>query len=129
MGHIRDESKKLILLIDDDPVTIQALNYRLVNSDYEVVLAKNGQDGIMKAVSLRPDLIFMDMMMPGLNGFEATKQLRAIDDFDHVPIVAVTSVDNREKTINAGCDDYIHKPLTEVRDIVARIDRWITARQ
>ncbi|HEY2933463.1 MAG TPA: response regulator [Acidobacteriota bacterium] len=122
------KSKGTVLLIDDDPATIHALNHLLVDSGFQVVMAKNGQDAILKAVKTKPDVIFMDMMMPGLDGFNATRQLRKISDFDRVPIIAFTAMTDRERILSVGCDDYIQKPLKNVPDLLKKMESWIQTR-
>src|SRR5688500_6284917 len=90
------------------------LSRRLERRGYEVVIAVDGQAGVAMATSERPDLILMDMSLPGMDGWEATRTLRAGADTGDIPIIALTAhamSTDRDKALDAGCDDYDTKPI------------------
>ncbi len=117
-----------ILLVDDDGDTQYALRLILERAGYSVDFASEGREALKKAQDLQPNLILMDMMMPGMDGYEATRVLKAKEQFRKVPIVAMTAKamkGDREKTILAGCDDYIAKPFV-TDDILKLLQKWLT---
>ena len=99
------------------------LSRRLVRNGYEVFQAIDGQQGVKLALSERPDLILMDMSLPVIDGWEATRQLKANDATRRIPVIALTAhamAGDREKAIEAGCDDYDTKPV-EISRLVGKI--------
>ena len=99
------------------------LSRRLVRNGYEVFHAIDGQQGVKLALSERPDLILMDMSLPVIDGWEATRQLKANDATRRIPVIALTAhamAGDREKAIEAGCDDYDTKPV-EISRLVGKI--------
>ena len=105
---------KRILIVDDSPTERHVLNDMLTKAGYEVVASDNGEDAIQKARKVRPDLILMDVGLPGIDGHEATRRIRAQPDLARIPIIALTAhamSDDRAKAIEAGCDDYDTKPV------------------
>ena len=109
-----------ILLVEDNEMNRDMLSRRLERKGYQVVLAVDGQEGVQKAATEHPDLILMDMSLPGVDGWEATRRLKANDQLRHIPIIALTAFAMRgdeEQARAAGCDDYIPKP---VRPMVIR---------
>ncbi|RMF62049.1 MAG: response regulator, partial [Calditrichaeota bacterium] len=120
-----------ILLVDDDKDTQYAIHYVLEKAGYEVFFADEGQEAIKRAQAYRPDLILMDIMMPGIDGYEATRRLKRMDDFKNTPIVAMTAKamkGDREKTALAGCDDYIAKPFMS-HEILHMVEKWLPAQR
>jgi CheY-like chemotaxis protein len=116
-----------ILVVDDDDDSRYALGLMLQNSGYKLHFARDGREGIRLAESIEPDLILMDIMMPGMDGYEATRTLKAQDKFREIPIIAVTAKamkGDREKTIESGCDDYIAKPF-DSEEIQRVIIKWL----
>jgi twitching motility two-component system response regulator PilH len=106
--------KKKVLVVDDDPTTILYVSELLSASGYTVVSAGDGEEGVARAVESPPDLILMDLSMPKVNGFEATRMLRASPRTEKVPIIAMTSLDRTadcESAFVAGCNEHIAKPL------------------
>jgi CheY-like chemotaxis protein len=102
-----------ILLVEDNEMNWDMLSRRLQRKGYEVVVATDGQQGVEMARSELPDLILMDMSLPILDGWEATRQIRENEN-QAVPIIALTShamKGDREKALEAGCDDYDIKPI------------------
>ena len=103
-----------ILLVEDNKTNRDMLTRRLIRREYEVVIALDGQSGIELAASEAPDLILMDMSLPVLDGWEATRRLKATPAIQHIPIIALTAhamSSDREKALEAGCDDYDTKPI------------------
>ena len=107
-----------ILLVEDNEMNRDMLSRRLARNGYEVVIATDGQQGVAMAMSERPDLILMDMSLPVIDGWEATRQVRANDATRKIPVIALTAhamSGDREKAIEAGCDDYDTKPVEIAR--------------
>ena len=103
-----------ILIVDDSPTERHVLNDMLTKSGYEVVASDNGEDAIQKAKSLKPDLILMDVVMPGLNGFQATRAISRDPDTRAIPIILCTSKSQETDKIwgmRQGARDYIVKPV------------------
>src|SRR6201998_1916417 len=107
-----------ILLVEDNEMNRDMLSRRLQRKGYDVVLAVDGGEGVAMAHSHTPDLILMDMSLPVLDGWEATRQLKAVADTAAIPIIALTADamnGDREKALAAGCDDYDTKPVEFAR--------------
>ena len=103
-----------ILIVDDSPTERHVLNDMLTKSGYEVVASDNGEDAILKAKLLKPDLILMDVVMPGLNGFQATRAISRDPDTRSIPIILCTSKSQETDKIwgmRQGARDYIVKPV------------------
>ncbi|BAZ09157.1 response regulator receiver protein [Calothrix sp. NIES-4071] len=103
-----------VLLVEDNEMNRDMLSRRLKRLGYEVLIAVDGQEGISIANSTYPDIILMDMSLPVLDGWEATKQLKANNKTKHIPIIALTAhamSGDREKALNSGCDEYDTKPI------------------
>lgn len=121
-----------ILIVDDQPVQREILEALLSQEEYNLAFASNGEEALAKAAELTPDLILLDVMMPGMDGFEVCRRLRADSVLAGVPVVMITSLDDRESRlqgIEAGADNFINKPfdqnelLAQVRTI-AGLDRY-----
>lgn len=113
-----------ILLVEDNEMNRDMLSRRLERKGYEVVLAVDGPSGVAIAHAEAPDLILMDMSLPVLDGWEATRRLKADDATKHIPVIALTAhamSSDRDKAIEAGCDDYDTKPV-ELPRLLAKID-------
>jgi two-component system, cell cycle response regulator DivK len=107
-----------ILLVEDDEMNRDMLSRRLERRGYQVVIAVDGGQGLMLAQSEAPDLILMDMSLPVLDGWEATRQLKAAPATQAIPIIALTAhamAGDREKALEVGCDDYDTKPIEFAR--------------
>lgn len=105
---------KKVLLIEDNELNRDMLSRRLRRHGYTVSMAVNGEEGIREAKSQKPDLILMDLSLPIIDGWEATKRLRADPLTQHIPIIALTAhslEEDKEKALEAGCDDYDTKPV------------------
>jgi len=103
-----------ILLVEDNEDNRDMLSRRLIRKGYEVSLANDGGAGVAQALSEAPDLILMDMSLPVLDGWEATRRVKENPATRAIPIIALTAhamADDREKAIAAGCDDYDTKPI------------------
>jgi len=103
-----------ILLVEDNEMNRDMLSRRLARKGYDVVCAVDGAEGVAMAASEAPDLILMDMSLPVMDGWEATRRLKADDSMKHIPIIALTAhaMDGDEqKAKEAGCDDYDVKPV------------------
>jgi CheY-like chemotaxis protein len=107
-----------ILLVEDNEMNRDMLSRRLVRNGYEVSIAIDGQQGADMAMSQLPDLILMDMSLPVIDGWEATRRIKANDATRRIPVIALTAhamAGDREKAVEAGCDDYDTKPVEMVR--------------
>jgi CheY-like chemotaxis protein len=116
-----------ILLVEDNEENRDMLSRRLARRGYEVVIALDGGQGVAMAQSEIPDLILMDMDLPVLNGWEATRQLKAAPATQAIPIIALTAhamVGEREKALEAGCDDYDTKPV-EFQRLLGKIEAFL----
>jgi len=103
-----------ILLVEDNEMNRDMLSRRLKRKGYDVVIAVDGAEGVSMAATVEPDLVLMDMSLPILDGWEATRQLKADPKTQEIPIIALTAhamAGDREKALEAGCDDYDTKPI------------------
>ena len=103
-----------ILYVEDNDDNIFMLKNRLTRAGFTVIIATDGAQGVAMALSERPDLILMDLSLPVLDGWEATRQIKAAADTKHIPVIALTAnamAGDREKALAAGCDDYDTKPI------------------
>mgnify|MGYP000011648062 CR=1 FL=1 len=111
----------IILLIEDNEMNRDMLSRRLERKGFKVIVAVDGQQGIDAARQDQPDLIIMDMSLPVLDGWEATRQLKADPNTQHIPIIGLSAhamAGDREKAMDAGCDDYDTKPVELPRLLV-----------
>ncbi len=120
-------SSHKILVIEDNPKNLKLVRDVLVYSGYEVVEATSGEDGVRLAEETSPDLILMDLQLPGIDGAEALRQIRSHDGSARVPVVAVTAfamADDRARAFASGFDGYVEKPISaralpdQVRDFL-----------
>jgi CheY-like chemotaxis protein len=118
-----------ILLVEDNEMNRDMLARRLEYKGYEVVIAVDGQAGVAMGRSQSPDIILMDMSLPVLSGWDATRELKGTADTNGIPIIALTAhamSDDRDKAMSAGCDDYDTKPvdlsrlLTKIEHLLRR---------
>ena len=103
-----------ILLVEDNELNRDMLSRRLGRRGYEVVIAIDGQEGIDLAESTLPDVILMDMSLPVIDGWEATRRIKAAPSTENIPVIALTAhamAGDRDQALEAGCDDYDIKPL------------------
>lgn len=118
---------KRILVVDDDPNSRKIVELMLLSQGFALSFAENGQDAVDKAQQDLPDLILMDVLMPVLNGHEATKQLKLDARTKRIPIIALTALafeSDRREALSAGCDGYLSKPFTR-RDLLATVRNFL----
>jgi len=112
-----------VLIVDDSPTEIHIFSSALADAGYEVMIATDGEEGVQKAATLMPDLILMDVVMPGLNGFQATRKIHRNESTRHIPIVIVTTKDpdtDREWGMRQGAKDYLVKPV-DMKELVQKV--------
>jgi DNA-binding response OmpR family regulator len=122
--------RHLVLVADDDEDILQLLSFRIERAGYEVVQAKNGTDALRLALDLLPALAVLDVMMPGLNGFEVTRELRRSEVTSTMPVILLTAkaqATDAAGGLAAGADDYVKKPF-DARDLMERIERLLRPR-
>jgi len=113
-----------ILIVEDNEMNRDLLKRRLSKKGYDIALAVDGLEGVSAASAERPDLILMDVGLPGIDGHEATRRIRAEPGLARIPIIALTAhamSDDRAKAIDAGCDDYDTKPVDLPR-LLAKVE-------
>ena len=118
---------KRILVIEDTDDNRQIIRDLLTAFDYELIEAADGAEGVAQAQSQHPDLILMDIQLPWIDGYEATRRIRAIPELAKVPIIAVTSYalsGDEAKTRAAGCDGYVAKPFSP-RQLLAKVREFL----
>ena len=116
-----------ILLVEDNEMNRDMLSRRLERRGYEVLIATDGAEGVSMAREQAPDLILMDMSLPVLDGWTATRQLKADSTTQKIPIIALTAhamTGDREKAIDAGCDDYDSKPV-EFSRLIEKVENFL----
>jgi len=116
-----------ILLVEDNEMNRDMLSRRLKKKGFEVEIAVDGQEGVDKAKSISPDLILMDLSLPVLDGWGATKAIKANPDTSSIPIIALTAhamAGDREKAIEAGADEYDTKPI-DLKRLITKINSFI----
>lgn len=119
----------LVLVIDDSPTDVRVLTVLLERNNFEVLTASNATDGIVLAKSARPALILMDVIMPGTNGFQATRLLSKDPETASIPVIIVTTKNmeaDRLWGLRQGARDFVTKPPNE-RDLIARINRLLVS--
>jgi two-component system cell cycle response regulator DivK len=117
-----------ILLVEDNEMNRDMLSRRLQRKGYQVVLALDGQSGVEMTYTQAPDLVLMDMSLPVLDGWEATRRLKTDAAVRHIPVIALTAhamSSDREKALEAGCDDYDTKPV-ELPRLLAKIEALLS---
>ena len=118
---------KKILVVEDHEENRRILRLLLHSAGFELVEAETAEDGLALAASSRPDLILMDIQLPGIDGYEATRRLKADPTLRHIPIIVVTSYalsGDDAKAFAAGCDAYVTKPFVP-RQLLAKIREYL----
>ena len=118
---------KKILIVEDNEKNLYMMTYLLEYKGYQVVTAIEGVEGVKMATTEKPDLILMDIQLPVLDGYEATKQIKANKEISNIPVIAVTSfamIGDKEKTLKAGCSGYIEKPINP-ETFAMEIDKFL----
>lgn len=116
-----------ILLVEDNEMNSDMLSRRLVRKGYQVVLAVDGRQGVAMAASEAPDLILMDMSLPVLNGWDATRQIKTSPATHHIPVIALTAhamASDRDDAMKAGCDAFETKPI-ELPQLLEKIEKLL----
>jgi len=119
-------AKKKILVVDDAEFN-RDLIVQLLGDEYEVLEAVDGGEGVRRAEQEKPDLILMDLGMPVMDGWEATRKIKANSELRHIPIIAVTShamLGDEIQAREAGCDDYVPKPIDE-NELIRKIKKFL----
>ena len=112
-----------ILYVEDNEDNVFMLKNRLARAGHTVIVATDGAQGVAMALSERPDMILMDLSLPVLDGWQATRQIKSTPDTRHIPVIALTAhamAGDREKALSAGCDDFDTKPV-ELPRLLAKI--------
>lgn len=112
-----------VLIVDDSPTEVHVLKTILEKNSYTVITATSGEQGVAVAKERKPDLVLMDIVMPGLNGFQATRQLTTNPDTAHIPIIIVTTKNqetDRVWGLRQGAKDYLTKPVNE-QELISKI--------
>lgn len=123
-----DKMSVKILLVEDNEMNQDMLARRLAKLGYNVIIAVDGQQGVQMAYDEMPDLILMDMSLPLLDGWEASRQLKNKDETKHIPIIALTAhamAAHKEKALQAGCDDFDTKPV-DFNSLIDKIRKGIS---
>lgn len=118
---------KRILIIEDNETNIYLISFILKKNGYEVLEAKTGEEGIELALKEKPNLIIMDIQLPGIDGLETTKRIRESKEDKGIPIIALTSyamTGDRERALSAGCNGYLEKPINP-DTIMEEIEKFI----
>ena len=120
-----------ILLVEDNELNRDMLSRRLQRKGYTVTVAVDGEEAVAKASADSPALILMDMNIPLIDGWEATKRIKAAEETGQIPIIALTAhamAGDREKALDVGCDEYETKPVEFVR-LLEKIEQFLGSRQ
>jgi CheY-like chemotaxis protein len=120
-----------ILVVEDNVFNRDLIQRFLEPEGFEVVVAHDGADGLARAVAEQPDLVLMDMSLPVIDGWEATRRMKADPATARIPVIALTAhamLGDREKALAAGCDDYDTKPI-DIERLLAKIRALLPARQ
>lgn len=121
----RDAAGGRVLVVDDNDDCREALASFLEASGYDVTQAADGEEAVERARETAPDLILLDIMMPGVDGLEAARRIRRASDVDGVRIVAISAMEGAEQaSLAAGCDDCVSKPL-DMAAFSSRVGRWL----
>ena len=115
-----------ILVVEDNRDNMTLIVDVLTSLDYEVIQAMDGLQGVEKARSESPDLILMDLSLPRMDGWTATRTIKAEDAIAHIPIIALTAhamVGDRERALEAGCDDYLSKPIN-LKELAGKLNHY-----
>lgn len=119
-----------VLIVEDNEMNRDMLSRRLTRKGYEVVMAIDGEEGVAVAVSALPDIILMDMSLPRIDGWEATRRIKATEALREVPVIALTAhamASDRDRALAAGCDDYDTKPV-ELPRLLEKIEVLLARR-
>ena len=118
---------KKILVVDDNDTNLYLIRFILQKGGHEVIEARDGLEGVKLALDEKPDLVIMDIQLPGIDGHEATRRIRGKESEQDLPIIALTAhvmTGDREETLAAGCNSYIAKPI-DVKVFAQEIRRYM----
>ena len=127
MTKVEEKGVK-VLLIEDEPEVLELYRLKLTLDEYNVVTASNGKDGLKKAVDESPELIFLDIKMPEMDGFEVLKKLRSDTKTKNIPVVILSNFDEQdmiEKGLSLGANEYLIKSQFTPEEISSKIKNWI----
>jgi CheY-like chemotaxis protein len=116
-----------ILVVEDNELNLDILTRRLQRKGYDVITAKDGQEGVACAKTNHPDIILMDVSLPLLDGYDATRQIKADQNTKNIPIIILTAhamVGDREKALASGCDEYETKPI-DFPHLLEKIEKFL----
>ena len=116
-----------ILVVEDNPQNLTLIADILLSLNYEVLQARDGEQGVQMAVSEKPDLILMDLSLPRVNGWTATRLIKADEALKNIPVIALTAhamIGDRERALEAGCDDYLSKPIV-IHDLIKKLSDYL----
>ncbi|MBC7813232.1 MAG: response regulator [Burkholderiales bacterium] len=117
-----------ILVVEDNPDNMTLISDVLQSLEYDIVQAFDGEQGVEMAASERPDLILMDLSLPLMDGWTASRTIKSDPELQHIPIIALTAhamVGDRERALEAGCDDYVSKPI-DLRELASKLSKYIS---
>jgi two-component system, cell cycle response regulator DivK len=123
-------SKGRILVVEDNMDTYELVRFILEKNGFETFLAMNGRDGVNAASKQRPDLIIMDLSMPEMDGWTATRLIKGNAQTSSIPLIALTAhalPSDRQRAMEAGCDEYITKPM-DLEEVLEAVHHWISNR-
>jgi DNA-binding response OmpR family regulator len=126
----QEAGRLLVLVADDDEDILQLLTFRLERAGYEIVQARNGKQALQLALELHPALAVLDVMMPGLDGYEVTRELRGNEATTSMPVILLTAraqPSDVARGVAAGADDYVKKPF-DGRELKERVERLLRPR-
>ena len=134
-GKVENKSPALnhshtVLIADDDPLDVKILHSNLLQEDYKVILAYSGQEALEKVDQEKPDIILLDIMMPGIDGYEVTRRLKASSKTEDIPIILITSLtgaDDKAKGMEAGADEFLNKPVNTT-ELLSRVKSLIRSK-
>jgi CheY-like chemotaxis protein len=121
-------SRKKILLVDDSKTVLLMQQLLLADRGYELITARDGQEAVEKAKTERPDIIFLDVLMPRMDGFAACQTLRAHENTRHIPIIMVTTrgePHSVQQGFESGCSDYMTKPFNP-HELIEKLERYLS---
>ena len=119
-----------VLVVEDNTLNLKLVRDVLLHAGFEVIEARSGEEGIACALNRRPDIILMDLQLPGIDGTQAMREIRGSASGSHVPIVALTAFamsEDRERVLRNGFDGYLSKPIS-VRDLARQIAEFLPQR-
>ena len=122
---------KKILVVDDNDTNLYLIRFILQKGGHEVIEARDGLEGVKLALEEKPDLVIMDIQLPGIDGHEATRRIRGKESEEDLPIIALTSFAmpvDKEMALAAGCNSYLTKPI-DVQTFIAEVNRYLAAMQ